>query len=113
MPEANICAGSRSALEFNVVAPNTGHQADLKTLGDKEMSRNERHVVPRDDGWAVVKPDSERASAVVNTQKQAIDRARDILKNDGGGELVIHRKDGGIRGSDTIPPANDPYPPPG
>ncbi len=77
------------------------------------MSRNERHVVPRDDGWAVVKPQSDRASALTDTQAEAIDRAREILGNDGGGELVIHRPDGTIRDSDTVPPGNDPYPPPG
>lgn len=77
------------------------------------MPRNERHVVPRDDGWAVVKPNSEKASALTDTQQQAIDRARDILKNDGGGELVIHGTDGSIRDSDTISPGNDPFPPRG
>ena len=77
------------------------------------MSRNERHVVPCDDAWAVVKPGSDRASALVDTQQAGIDRAREILQNDGGGELVIHRPDGTIRDSDTVPPGNDPFPPPG
>ena len=77
------------------------------------MSRNERHIVPRDGGWAVVKPHSDRASARTDTQGEAINRAREILGNDGGGELIIHRPDGTIRESDTVPPGNDPYPPPG
>ena len=77
------------------------------------MSRNERHVVPRGDRWAVVKPGADRASALTDTQQAAIDRAREILSNDRGGELVIHRKDSRIRDSDTVPPGNDPYPPPG
>jgi len=77
------------------------------------MPRNERHVVPRGDGWAVVKPGADRVSDVTDTQQQGIDRAREILRNDGGGELVIHRPDGTIRDSDTIPPGNDPYPPKG
>ena len=77
------------------------------------MSRNARHVVPRGDGWAVVKPGSDRASALTNTQAAAIDRAREIPRNDGGGELVVHRPDTTIRDSDTVPPGNDPYPPPG
>ena len=77
------------------------------------MPRNARHVVPRDDGWAVVRPGSDRASALTDTQEAAIDRAREILGNDGGGELVTHRPDGTIRDSDTMPPGNDPYPPPG
>lgn len=77
------------------------------------MPRNERHVVPRDDGWAVVRPGSDRAGALTDTQQQAIDRGREILGNDGGGELVIHRPDGTVRDSDTVFPGNDLFPPPG
>jgi hypothetical protein len=46
-------------------------------------------------------------------QSAAIDRAREILENDGEGELAIHGRDGKFRDSDTIPPANDPIPPRG
>ena len=77
------------------------------------MSRNERHVVPRGDGWAVVKPGPDQSSGLFDTQQEAIDRAREILRNDGGGELVKHRPDGTIRDSDTVPPGNDPFPPRG
>lgn len=76
------------------------------------MPRNERHVTPHPDGgWQVTKPGSERASARTDTQADAIDRAREILGNDGGGEIVIHRPDGQIRDSDTVAPGNDPMPP--
>ena len=70
--------------------------------------RNARHVVPREHGWGVIKPNGERASSVERTQAEAIDRAREILQNDGGGELVTHGRDGRIRESDTIHPGNDP-----
>jgi hypothetical protein len=75
----------------------------------------QRHVVhDRESGkWRVVAPHAERASALTDTQAQAIDRAREILHNQGGGELVIHGLDGQIRGKDTIPPAHDPFPPRG
>lgn len=46
-----------------------------------------------------------------DTQEQAIDRAREIIGNDGGGELVIHDQRGRIRDKDTIAPAIDPFPP--
>lgn len=76
------------------------------------MARNERHVVPSENGgWDVQKPGAERASAHTDTQSEAVDRAREILRNDGGGEVVIHREDGRIRDSDTVPPGNDPNPP--
>ncbi|WP_353647408.1 MULTISPECIES: DUF2188 domain-containing protein [unclassified Mycobacterium] len=75
---------------------------------------NSREVVPNaDGGWDVKKPGASRASAHVETQAQAVDRARQILRNDGGGELRVHGRDGRIRNSDTIPPGNDPYPPKG
>lgn len=74
--------------------------------------RNERHVTPHPDGgWQVLKPDGQRPSARVDTQLDGINRARDILSNSGGGEIVVHRPDGSIRDSDTVPPGSDPIPP--
>lgn len=76
------------------------------------MARNERHVVPDlDGGWRVVAPGAQRASAHVGTQAEGIDRAREIVHNTGGGEIVIHRPDGTIRDSDTVAPGHDPDPP--
>lgn len=76
------------------------------------MARNNRHVVETDDGrWAVRDEGSERASGIFGTQKEAQDRAREILRNSGGGEIVTHGRDGKIRDSDTVPPGNDPFPP--
>jgi hypothetical protein len=59
----------------------------------------------------VVKPNADRASSHHETQADAIDRAREIVDNSGGGEVVIHGRDGRIRDSDTIAPGNDPNPP--
>lgn len=76
------------------------------------MPRNERHVTRHPDGgWQVVKPNAERASQRTRTQADAIDRARKIMENLGGGEVVIHNRQGQIRDSDTVPPGNDPNPP--
>lgn len=76
------------------------------------MARNVRHVTPDPDGgWDVVKPDGGRASSHHDTQADVIDRARDIVGNVGGGEVVIHGRDGRIRDSDTVYPGNDPNPP--
>ncbi|HEU4760113.1 MAG TPA: DUF2188 domain-containing protein [Dehalococcoidia bacterium] len=76
------------------------------------MPRNERHVVrsPK-GGWDVKKPGAERASSHHQTQAEAEAAAKRILGNTGGGEAVIHRPDGTIRDSDTVPPAPDPNPP--
>ncbi len=76
------------------------------------MSENNRHVVPDPDGgWNVVKPGSDRASAHQDTQREAVDRARTIVSNLGGGEVRIHGRDGQIRDSDTVGGGNDPNPP--
>ena len=72
---------------------------------------NNRHVVPSGDGWDVVAPDASRASSHHDTQAEAIARAREIVHNAGGGEVVTHRPNGQIRDSDTVPPGNDPFPP--
>jgi Uncharacterized protein conserved in bacteria (DUF2188) len=75
-------------------------------------TRNERHVVPNPDGgWDVTAPGSSRASARRDTQAAAQDRAREIVGNLGGGEVVIHARDGRVRDSDTVAPGNDPNPP--
>lgn len=70
---------------------------------------NKRIVQHRDDGnWEVRRPGADRASAVTRTQAEGVARAREILGNDGGGELQIRALDGTIRAQDTIPPGNDP-----
>lgn len=70
---------------------------------------NKRVVQRRDDGnWEVRKPGADRASAVTPTQAEGINRARDILRNDGGGELQVRSLKGAIREQDTIPRGNDP-----
>ena len=72
----------------------------------------ERHVVQRPDGsWATVAHHADRASAVHSTQADAIDRAKEIVDNAGGGEVRIHGRDGSIRDSVTVSPGNDPCPP--
>lgn len=70
---------------------------------------NKRVVQRRDDGdWEVRQPGSDRAGAVTATQADAIKRAREILGNDGGGEMQVRGRDGAIRAQDTIPKGNDP-----
>ena len=77
------------------------------------MSSNDRYVVNHPDGWAVKAGDSERASSVHNTQADAIVRAREIIANCGGGELIVQGTDGQFRQKDTVPHGNDQFPPRG
>ena len=76
------------------------------------MTSKNRHVVPgRDGGWDVKAPGSRRASSHHPTQADAERRAKEIVGNSGGGEVVIHRPNGQIRDKDTVAPGNDPFPP--
>ena len=43
--------------------------------------------------------------------EEAIEAAKEMLTNQGGGEIVVKGLDGKIRSKDTIAPGNDPNPP--
>ena len=72
----------------------------------------DRTVSRRPDGtWANKRNDADKASSVHQTQRDAEQAAREMLRNQGGGELTTKGVDGKIRSKDTIPPGNDPNPP--
>jgi len=71
----------------------------------------QRHVAKDGDSWVVRKPGAARASARLDTQRAADQRAAEILRNVGGGERITHGVNGRIRSKDTIAPGNDPNPP--
>lgn len=56
---------------------------------------------PPEGGWEVVKEDHERASALTRTKVEAIDRTREIVQHQGGGEVRIKNLDGKFADSDT------------
>ena len=55
---------------------------------------NIREVRRHGDGWGVFDPNASRASAVEPTQAAAQQRARDILANQGGGEMRTRGENG-------------------
>jgi hypothetical protein len=61
--------------------------------------------------WANKRMDADKAGSLHKTQKAAEDAARQMLKREGGGELITKDRDGKIRSKDTIAPENDPCPP--
>jgi Uncharacterized protein conserved in bacteria (DUF2188) len=70
----------------------------------------DRTISRRDDkSWENKRNDAQRASSIRDTQREAIKAAKDMLKNQGGGELTTKGMDGKIRSKDTI--GNDPNPP--
>lgn len=72
------------------------------------MTKKDIHVIPNKDGWAIKKEGAQRAGAVADTKKVAIEIAREQAKR-ANVEVVVHRKDGRIRDSDSY--GNDPHPP--
>lgn len=55
-----------------------------------------RHVVKRDNGWAVKRSGASKASRVFRDQSRAISSARKQAKS-AGSAVVIHGRDGKIR----------------
>jgi len=73
---------------------------------------NDRMVYRRGDGtWANQREGASKASGLHPTQREAINEAKQMLQNSGGGELTVKGVDGKIRSKDTVAPGNDPNPP--
>jgi uncharacterized protein YdaT len=73
------------------------------------MGKNQ-HVVPHNEKWGVRGAGNEKVTKVADTQKQAIEIAKEIAKNQKS-EVVIHRPNGEIRDKNSY--GNDPFPPKG
>lgn len=74
--------------------------------------KQDRMVSQRADGsWQNKRNSASKASSVHDTQAAAVQAAKQMLMNQGGGELSIQGTNGRIRSKDTIPPGNDPFPP--
>jgi Uncharacterized protein conserved in bacteria (DUF2188) len=65
---------------------------------------SDRYVQPNTErgGWDIVKKDHQRVSAHTHNKAQAINRAHQIIRNEGGGELRIKNAQGRLIDSDTI-----------
>ena len=60
--------------------------------------------------WHNKRDDASKASSRHRTQAEAAAAGKEMLKNQGGGELKIKGEDGKIRSKDTIA-RPDPFPP--
>ena len=73
------------------------------------MSKSKnQHVVPHEDGWAVKGEGNQKATKVTRTQKEAIEIAQEIARNQQS-DTKIHGRDGRIRAGNSY--GNDPCPP--
>lgn len=73
------------------------------------MGKNQ-WVVQRDDGWAVKGKGNSKDTSHHDTQKEAMNAARDIAKNQKS-EMFVQGRDGKIRERNTY--GDDPFPPKG
>jgi hypothetical protein len=63
----------------------------------------EAHVIPGSKGeWEVVEPGAGAAHSQHATKREAVEQAKDLLQKHGGGEAVVHGRDGSIRESDRV-----------
>ncbi|WP_305811994.1 DUF2188 domain-containing protein [Photobacterium leiognathi] len=71
-------------------------------------TRKNQHVVKHPDGWAVKGAGNNKATKVTKTQKEAIERAEEIARNQRT-DTKIHGRNGKIRAGNSY--GNDPHPP--
>jgi hypothetical protein len=81
----------------------------LSNNKEKSMSRGKnQHVVKHPDRWAVRGAGNSKATKVTSTQKEAIEIAEQIARNQKS-DTKIHGRDGKIRAGNSY--GNDPFPP--
>jgi Uncharacterized protein conserved in bacteria (DUF2188) len=79
-------------------------EGGAQMAGKRSGNDNDRYVQPNKQrgGWDVVKELHKQASAHTETKDEAISRARQIIRNQGGGELRIKNERGQLIESNTI-----------
>jgi hypothetical protein len=59
--------------------------------------RIQLHVTPwKENGWQVTRAGSGQQLVVVDTKEKAISYGRELAKDEGLGQLVVHKADGSI-----------------
>ncbi len=66
------------------------------------MAKNNYWISPKEGSWKAQREGSNRASGIFDTQGEAEIFARNILRNNNGGELITQNRQGQIRSKDTI-----------
>ena len=83
---------------------------NIQQFGMPHNMKKNIHVVPHNGKWGIKVEGNKRVTITADTQKEAIDKAREIARAQEA-ELLIHRPNGQIRERDSY--GNDPYPPEG
>lgn len=64
--------------------------------------KHECHVIEKPDGGWAIQTSRNGTGRRFGTQQDAVVAAREALRSTGGGELIIHGRDGRIRDRDTV-----------
>ena len=64
-------------------------------------------------GYRSVADNGQRASFTARTQAEVVSQTRQLMQQNGGGELRIQNIKGQYRAADTVPPKKDSFPPRG
>ena len=75
-----------------------GRKISRKTI---KTGRTCLSVVPEAAAWVVRKSGGPRVSGAYKTQREAVAAARKLVDARDGGEVIVHGRDGRIRGVDT------------
>jgi len=89
--------------------PKSGGKKGVGRSKGAKMGKNQ-HVVKSGKSWAVKGEGNQRYTSLHDTQREAINAAKDIAKKQKS-ELFIHGRDGKIRERNSY--GHDPYPPKG
>ncbi len=57
--------------------------------------KRSQHVMPKGSKWSVRRTGSSRASGIFGTQKEAVEKAKELARAEGG-DVYIHGRDGRI-----------------
>lgn len=88
---------------LQILAEFDGDAFEIEFVPDsQESSHHPCHVLPHERGWAIQVAGRESAISVHETQREAIEVARKLLKRNDGGALIIHGRDGKIRKSSRV-----------
>jgi hypothetical protein len=73
-------------------------------VGREQYRGSVRIVSPVESGWVIQRPHAEKVGRLFDSESEALNAARHYLSQEGGGQLIIHGRDGRIRDLDTIAP---------
>jgi hypothetical protein len=80
-----------------------------RTRKTSNHTRTRLSIVPEPPGWAIRESGSGNGRRAYKTQREAVAAARKLIKAKDRGEIVVHGRDGRIRGVDTYALGGDSF----